>query len=294
MASHLLLRVIRRYLRIIDAQLAGKQEIRAAQATNSCVDHDEALKFLLTLKVGEGTAYLHQHLDRIARTLTLVPRPCRSRRVLELGAYMHMTPALKLLCGFDPAGAYLGPKGKKIRKDIVVGDRSFSCNVDMFDAERDVYPYQDCFFEGVLACEIIEHLVCDPMWMLMEIRRVLAPDGWLLVTTPNCVSLSSIQRALIGRWNPQVFAQYDRRFVGERPHVREYTPHELFLLLRMAGFGIETRFTDRTSAANSTWVIPLLAQLGFDTELRGEQIYCLARKQDNSDVERYPAFLYAN
>src|SRR6266540_1561740 len=38
---------------------------------------------------------------------------------------------------------------------------------------------EDGRFQTVLACEIIEHLVLDPMHMLLEIRRVLRSGGTL-------------------------------------------------------------------------------------------------------------------
>ena len=41
------------------------------------------------------------------------------------------------------------------------------------------------------------------------------------------------------------------------------------------------------------WVQELLERNGFDTSLRGEQMYCLARKRSALPIERYPAFLYA-
>lgn len=45
-------------------------------------------------------------------------------------------------------------------------------------------PYPDGFFETVIAGDVIEH-VANPMFMLCEVNRVLAPGGRFIVSTPN-------------------------------------------------------------------------------------------------------------
>jgi ubiquinone/menaquinone biosynthesis C-methylase UbiE len=45
-------------------------------------------------------------------------------------------------------------------------------------------PFQDCAFDLVWASEVIEHVADTARW-LSEVRRVLAPAGRLLVTTPS-------------------------------------------------------------------------------------------------------------
>lgn len=45
-------------------------------------------------------------------------------------------------------------------------------------------PYEDGFFDTVIAGDVIEH-VANPMAMLCESNRVLKPGGRLIVSTPN-------------------------------------------------------------------------------------------------------------
>ena len=244
-------------------------------------------------------AYLDVHLERLARTMMMVPPPAHTGRVLELGCYMQMTPALELELGYRQVrGAYLGEKGCTETKTATIqGKEVFRCVVDLFDAERDRFPYPDHHFDCVLACEIIEHLRRDPMHMLFEIRRVLVDGGTLILTTPNCSSLGSVTRALHGHQNPQIFACYPHpnKGGGDGPHIREYTPFELNQTLKAAGFRVEVMFTDRIGAREEgTWTYDLLKHHGFDTRLRGEQIYCRARKDASLPVERFPSFLYEN
>ncbi|MDQ6914829.1 MAG: class I SAM-dependent methyltransferase, partial [Actinomycetota bacterium] len=70
-------------------------------------------------------------------------------------------------------------------------------------------PFEDGAFQLVVSFETIEH-VADPARAVAELRRVLATDGVLIVSTPN----------------------RDEYRVGTEFHVREFTPDEFLALLR--------------------------------------------------------------
>ena len=78
-------------------------------------------------------------------------------------------------------------------------------------------------FDFVLFCEIIEHLLMNPLHALREIHRVLEPGGLLVLTTPNVARLGNVLRWSRGDniYDPYSgFGPYGR-------HNREYTLHEL-------------------------------------------------------------------
>lgn len=298
----LVLRAVRRALREIDARLCqeGQRVVIDSPAPDSDPSAAAFKEFLLTLdsSSAEERAYLMMHLNRLATTLSIVPRPLRRpSRALELGCYMQMTPALKLKCGYEEIrGAYFGQLGLNVRRSASIAGREvFACDIDLFDVESDMFPYPDDCFDLVLACEIIEHLERDPMHMLLEISRVLTTDGKLLITTPNSASISSIANLLQGNRNAQVFSSYPLPEKGEIKgvHVREYTSIELQNVLNCAGFRIQQFFTTRCDASLGTWVYDLLRNEGFTTDHRGEQIYCIAAKSPNDQIVRYPDFIYA-
>jgi SAM-dependent methyltransferase len=248
-------------------------------------------------------AYLEEHRARIVRTLSVTPpAPPPDRgpsRVLELGAYMHMTPALHCVLGYiEVRGAYFGKLGKSDRKTTTVGGKQvFECMVDQFDAEKDIYPYPDKHFQTVLACEIFEHFLHDPMHMLLECRRVLTDDGCLVLTTPNVASFTAVARVLLRTKNPQLYSHYpDPRgeFAdSEIPHVREYSPDELVQVLNCAGFEVDSLFTEVPRNYNSyMWVEDFLRKNHYPADLRGEQMYCVARRKPDAAITRYPSFLY--
>lgn len=94
-------------------------------------------------------------------------------------------------------------------------------------------PFPEGSFRAVFAGEIIEHLV-DTAGFLDDVRRVLAPGGVLLLTTPNLASLENRVRLLFGRYPRWV----DVELAGEG-HVRAYTEPVLRRQLERSGLRVE-------------------------------------------------------
>ena len=247
----------------------------------------------------EARQYAAIHKSRFVHTLEITPVGDESRSILEMGAYMQITPALKYKLGYGSVrGCYYGEPGTTDHKVIQSEDGlDFTCEVDHFDAEKDRFPYPDACFDTVLCCELIEHLPSDPMFMMSEINRILKPDGHVVMTTPNAGSLRAISAVLLG-YHPAFFPAYIRpRNPGEESearHNREYVPMEVQHLLTCSGFAmvrLETgEFLDEPHP-EFAWVSHLLQRykLGFD--LRGDGIYAVGRKS-GPVTERWPAWLY--
>ena len=297
-----LIRSIRHQLHNLDRYLSGRDVSTEPQPPEAPRRHYDAIKeFLRSVDVpNEGArTYREIHIERIARTLSMVPPPGATKRVLELGAYMQMTPVLQCVLGYEQVrGAYFGPLGRVDTKAITVGGQEvFRCFIDLFDAEKDRFPAEDAHYDTVLACEIIEHLLHDPMFMLLEINRVLVDGGTLVLTTPNVASFTAVARLLECTGNPQLYSMYPNPYGEykdtEVPHVREYTPQELAEAVQAAGFEVEYLFTEKIAGYNSDLFIrAVLERNGYSTALRGEQTYLIAKKRAGTEIRRYPAFLY--
>jgi SAM-dependent methyltransferase len=212
---------------------------------------------------------------------------------------MQMTPALHCVLGYrEVRGAYFGPLGRVDEKSISIGGReAFRCSIDLFDAEKDRYPYPDGHFETVLACEIFEHLLHDPMFMLLEIARVLEEGGTLVLTTPNVASFTAVARVLEQSGNPQIFSKYayplGEYADTEIPHVREYTPNELREALQAAGFEVVNLFTEVIPGyGTDARMRDFLERNQYSAAFRGEQLYAIVRKRAVLPTIRYPHFLY--
>jgi SAM-dependent methyltransferase len=243
-------------------------------------------------------AYVESHLTRLERTLAITPAGGPEDRILEMGAYLHITPALKTRLGYgEVRGCYFGEAGSAHQREVTnESGETFECAVDLFDAEKDAFPYPDGFYSTVLCCELLEHLTVDPLHMMGEINRILKPGGHLVLTTPNLASLRSLAGILQG-FHPQLFSAYirPRNGVVDARHAREYTPIELRKLLEDSGFEVtllETGPFREEPKPEFAWVEHLLTRYLLSTELRGEGIYVVGRKT-GPVRERYPEWLYS-
>jgi SAM-dependent methyltransferase len=247
----------------------------------------------------EAAVYIETHITRLEKTLAITPLARPGDRILEMGAYLHITPALSRKLGYSEVrGCYYGPAGRVDHRTVFSSDgEEFSCDLELFDAEKDRFPYCDNYFATVLCCELIEHLTCDPMHMMSEINRILRPGGHVVLTTPNIGSLRAIAAILEG-YHPGFFPAYIRpRGEGEEPearHNREYTPREILRLFLDAGFEttlLETGPFHDEPKPEQEWVKNLLARYQMPVDLRGDGIYAVGRKTGPLRT-RYPAWLY--
>lgn len=217
-----------------------------------------------------------------------------------MGAYLQITPALKSKLGYgEVRGCYYGPAGKVDHKIVTSSDgETFECDIDLFDAEKDPFPYPDEHFATVLCCELLEHLTEDPMHMMAEINRILKPGGHLVLTTPNIASLRAIA-AILTSYHPGFFPAYIRPAKEGEPadarHNREYTPLEIGRLLIDGGFAIASidtgPYRDQPKPEH-LWVVNLLQRYQLAANLRGEAIYAVGRKT-GPVTSRYPDWLYS-
>jgi SAM-dependent methyltransferase len=257
------------------------------------------VEYLRSWAIGrQGREYFETHQSRLAKTLEITPPAGPCDRVLEMGAYLQITPALKTRLGYSEVrGSYYGPAGRVDHRTVTSDEgEAFACYIDHFDAERDRFPYPDGHYATVLCCELIEHLAADPMHMMAEINRILKPGGHLVLTTPNAAGLRAIAAVLQG-YHPGFFNAYIRPSQDgetEARHNREYAPREVRRLLENAGFqvvSLETgEFRDEPHP-EFAWVRHLLQQYKLDPELRGDGIFAVGRKA-GPVKERYPGWLY--
>jgi glycosyltransferase involved in cell wall biosynthesis/predicted SAM-dependent methyltransferase len=244
--------------------------------------------------------YTETHMTRLQKTLAITPPGGASDRILEMGAYLQITPALRSCLGYgEVRGCYYGKLGRVDHRVAVsaAGER-FECDVDLFDAEKDRYPYPDEHYSTVLCCELIEHLYHDPMFLLAEVNRILKPGGHFVLTTPNIAALRGVAAILEG-YHPGFFPAYIKPAApceeADARHNREYTPREVHQLLENAGFTVtllETGAFREEPKPEYRWVMRLLERYSLPTHLRGDGIYAVGRKT-GPVRERYPGWLYS-
>jgi glycosyltransferase involved in cell wall biosynthesis/SAM-dependent methyltransferase len=245
-------------------------------------------------------SYVETHMTRLQKTLAITPPGAPADRILEMGAYLQMTPALRSRLGYGYVrGCYYGKLGRVDHRTAVSAEgETFECDIDHFDAEKDQYPYPDGHFSTVLCCELIEHLYYDPMHLMSEANRILKPGGHFVITTPNIAALRGVAAILQG-YHPGFFHAYIAPAAGgaevDARHNREYTPREIHQLLENSGFSVtllETGAFRDEPHPEYAWVARLLERYNLPAHLRGDGIYAVGRKT-GAVRERYPGWLYS-
>ncbi|KAF1008004.1 MAG: Ubiquinone biosynthesis O-methyltransferase [Luteibacter sp.] len=242
----------------------------------------------------ELTNYLDEDFRRFVHTLELVPDT--RGRLLEIGANPYFTTILlkkfrkhEVHCtnyfGIDGGG------GTQTCKHVDTGE-TFA--FDFLNGNVDV---EDIPFEGsfdvILFCEVIEHLVSDPLGALRRIKDKLTPGGALVLTTPNMNRLENVAKMLAGQnmYDPiSGYGVYGR-------HNREYNKHELFLMLDHLGFDLEILFSSDVHANHSDLyfpvdrIAPLIATIPNRDYDLGQYIFLRARNNRPAKPGK-PRWLY--
>lgn len=140
----------------------------------------------------------------------------------------------KEVCGID-----ISPEGVELARNN--GVKALQLDIDEGD-----FPFEDDYFDAIFCGEVIEHLF-DPDHLLDEIQRVLTPEGFCVLTTPNLASWHNRIALLLG-FQPHWTSVSTRYNVGkllpgsnvESPagHIRIFTARALRGLLKIHGFTI--------------------------------------------------------
>lgn len=127
-----------------------------------------------------------------------------------------------------------GKKEDIINRLETNGVQTKYCNI-----EKELIPFGECSLDMVLFIDVLEHLRNSPKKVLKEIRRVLKPDGILLITTPNLSTLKNRLYLLLGRsvYTALDYWYHTEPFFG---HIREYTVDEVKKMLGWEKFGIKS------------------------------------------------------
>ena len=177
--------------------------------------------------------------DRLPRCVDIVTA-LNPTRVLDVGAGDGL-----FLDHLSEAGLATSElAGIELNADAVHRMRQKGYNAHELSANA-TYPFEDGHFDAVFAGEVIEH-VFDPDAMLQECRRVLAPSGTLVLTTPNLLAWHNRLLMLLGITPFFVEHSYEETYgpkysLLKRPskpvgHLRIYNLTPLKALLRRNGF----------------------------------------------------------
>ena len=130
----------------------------------------------------------------------------------------------------DRAQSYLGTDISAI---AVESCHELGLEAAVVDSEASI-PLDDASIDTAVAIEVLEHLL-EPLTCVIELRRVIAPGGTLIVTTPNVAYWRRRLGMAAGRWNPGGDALSVEQ-PWRDPHLRFFTRGTLHQMLNLAGF----------------------------------------------------------
>ncbi len=220
--------------------------------------------------------------DRLITTLNLIPRlPNPERvRVLEIGGMPYfMTVLVEKLFGYkvEVANEPTWERGGAANVEVLENDHGdrHEIRYKTLNIEYDPWPWEDGYFDIVLYCEVIEHLVYDPTHTLVEAHRVLKKDtGLLLLSTPNALAYPYLLQMIQGR---NFYPPYSGHSHYARHH-RLFSPEELVHLCAKVGYRVDTCYSAYDEAYDHPrWLEPVVRTLTRMGRLKGrlDVIYLL-------------------
>jgi SAM-dependent methyltransferase len=179
-----------------------------------------------------GEQLTQRDLTRVHRILSkLFPSGVHGKTIVEIG----------------PGGAgglirYLDKQNKVFGLDASASAlkncEKMGLPVKLHNADRDPLPFENDTIDLIFAMEVFEHFAA-PQYVLEEIRRVLKPGGFLVVSTPH---------TLIHHW-PRLF--YPELFDGEA--FREFLMINEFAVVIQEGIGSHYYSRDYEADPSAFW-----------------------------------------
>lgn len=214
-------------------------ELRAAPDSAAFFGQDKAKEI----------TYMVDNRYRFVRVLDLIPRREAPLRILDIGP----TPFTLLLKRLLPHYAIhaLDRTPWMLERCHAAGIELRTCDLD-----QEPPPFDACTFDVVVFTEVLEHVFAPPSDVLRGIKRLLRPEGTLILSVPNLAALHSRLRLLFG---VSPLANPDGKMQKDRPHghghLHEYTMQEISRIVEGVGFRIGRRrylHQSVTSAMNVT------------------------------------------
>ncbi|KAA0072403.1 class I SAM-dependent methyltransferase [Rhodanobacter sp. T12-5] len=245
-------------------------------------------------------AYVHADLERFIHTLGLAPEDSRGK-ALEIGAnpyfmtllFRKFRPDLE----FTLVNYFGGDTHEAVQRVAFPGfdDDPQDIRLAYHNAnlELTTLPFETDSFDVVVFCEVLEHLTVDPLHAMLELKRVLKPGGRLILTTPNAARLENVSAFVEGR---NIYDPYSKYGPYGR-HNREYTRHELSLLLAHCGFEVETFYTANVhddiapNARNAAAISALINGIPNRKYDLGQYLFTASINRREADVGR-PSWLF--
>jgi SAM-dependent methyltransferase len=140
----------------------------------------------------------------------------------------HAHKIVEILFGYASPDMFREPwldvgAGENYMRDLLAEKTGKQIQSSEIDLDITPYEFDDNHFQTITSFELLEHLY-NPLFHLMELHRVLSPEGNLFLLTPNDYSLIYKAEHLLSR-------KY-------HPHFHQFREKDLRDILARAGFRI--------------------------------------------------------
>jgi SAM-dependent methyltransferase len=192
--------------------------------------------------------YFRLHRHRFHMLLAAIPLGAGAR-VLEIGVNPGLFTEALVRAGYKVSGTDLFPEHRAgLWQRLGVEVRRW--NIDSEPA-----PYPPGSFDLIFFSEVIEHLANPPVEALATIGDLLAPGGYLILTTPNQFYLKSRLRTLFDILLMRPFEHEDefKQWAALKSEARYYTHSRLFSMQQLTWMLYEAGLTVERAAYGAAW-----------------------------------------
>lgn len=166
---------------------------------------------------------INNPLSRVEKTLELA----EGDKVLDIGCYIGYMSYLLAKKHKEVTGIDI------LSHNIQIAEEKFKLsNLRFMVMEAENLSFPNETFDCIILTEVIEHIE-NPMDLLKRIHALLRPDGFLIISTPNPISVDTIINLGIVRKFRKQFDKVDIEQKGIGTHVDHIYSWDIFTLYRL-------------------------------------------------------------
>ncbi|MBI5179036.1 MAG: glycosyltransferase [Nitrospinae bacterium] len=201
---------------------AGREEVLKrhtyAHRADTIVQVMRETRESITLSGGKPKSYFRNVRPEIIEMV-----PPTAKRILEIGCAAGETG--RALKEADPRREVVGVEFDRqaAREAEKLLDHVFCADIEKFRI-----PYPEGYFDCIIYADVLEHLR-EPSAVITRHKRLLGPEGVMVMSIPNVRHVSVVAQLMEGRWT------YQEEGLLDKTHLRFFTLAEVKEMLEQCG-----------------------------------------------------------
>lgn len=201
--------------------------------------------------------YFNFHLDRFSYILSRSQNFFKAGdKCLDIGSLFGYVALGEKLIGYEVFGIDLPDYVNQFKNNFA----KWGIDNQAVDLAKEKLPYQNDYFDLIIASEILEHLRFHPTTFFTELARVLKPGGKIMITTPNLIRFNNVIKMVLGQSiNWDITEDY-----WDGVHAREFTVKEIKQLASIVNLKVIEVGYENFSYPSLSWIVKLVNKIvGF-------------------------------